>query len=534
MTYTFDDWRGGAPLPDGFDCADAIDGGWSKDQIDAFMRALARPWSPPVTHEKKTVVEPAQSETAHDPNYPDYIPASMTDEDFERKPWCDHPLLEWAFLTYDGIFYNLKTGDKMSKTAFDLAMERITPAVEVVDPNKGPQAKRFPASKVLLSRMNGVIASNYMYRPDAADFHIFSFEGVQYVNSYRPETVPEIDPNWQDHWAWRTCQDHILNLIPDGGQTIIQWMAHNVRHPGTKINWAPVIVGPQGAGKTVMGDILKAAMGRAHVGIASVEEIMSDYTDWGEGVSVRVLEEIRIPGEKRTTVMNRLKPFITNRQTRIYPKGLKGKEILNVTNYIAFTNYRDALALDEDDRRWPVWHTRYQTREELLADLGSDHFIRLYEAIDNHPGVIRGWLMNVDLAGFDRFNPPAMTEAKRQMIELARAPLDSDMREAMALGGEGIGPDVIATDCLREKMREIGGRSVNTSTLSSMLTECGYVKYDSVIKWRDKTRRVYYRAGAVPSGLAGPMMVQWLRDRLDATVNTQSSREPLPDGMENW
>jgi predicted P-loop ATPase len=48
MTYSFQDWQDGkAPEKKGWDCADAIDDGWTKDQLDAFMRATARPWVPP-------------------------------------------------------------------------------------------------------------------------------------------------------------------------------------------------------------------------------------------------------------------------------------------------------------------------------------------------------------------------------------------------------------------------------------------------------------------------------------------------------
>ncbi|RJT42033.1 hypothetical protein D3227_04985 [Mesorhizobium waimense] len=47
MTYSFSDWQEGKQPKKGWDCADAIDDGWSKDQLDAFMRATARPWSPP-------------------------------------------------------------------------------------------------------------------------------------------------------------------------------------------------------------------------------------------------------------------------------------------------------------------------------------------------------------------------------------------------------------------------------------------------------------------------------------------------------
>lgn len=47
MTYSFSDWQAGKQPKKGWDCADAVDDGWTKDQLDAFMRATARPWTPP-------------------------------------------------------------------------------------------------------------------------------------------------------------------------------------------------------------------------------------------------------------------------------------------------------------------------------------------------------------------------------------------------------------------------------------------------------------------------------------------------------
>lgn len=57
MTYSFSDWQAGKAPKKGWDCADAVDDGWSKDQLDAFMRATARPWSPP---QQKPAGEPAE------------------------------------------------------------------------------------------------------------------------------------------------------------------------------------------------------------------------------------------------------------------------------------------------------------------------------------------------------------------------------------------------------------------------------------------------------------------------------------------
>jgi len=58
MAYTFDDWKSGAKPPKGWDGADAVDDGWTGDEIDAFMRATVRPWTPPA-HEQRRADPPA-------------------------------------------------------------------------------------------------------------------------------------------------------------------------------------------------------------------------------------------------------------------------------------------------------------------------------------------------------------------------------------------------------------------------------------------------------------------------------------------
>lgn len=567
MKYLFEDWQSGRPLPKGWDGADAVDDGWSRDQIDAFMRATAKPWVPPkpdpkpaaqpakmnghAVSEPAPVMEIERPEPAamadlqeegrdlpalNDDYYPSCIPADLRRSAFNELPWREHPLRKWVFLTSDCVFYNYETGDSMSKTAFDLAMAPVTPFVET-ETDKGTKLAKLAASKTLIERMQGRIVSGVMYRPDIpADDEedlFFEWEGLQWVNSYLSSSAPKAAKNWQSSDAWKYCRDHIHRVVPEGADDLIKWMAHNVQRPGIKINWAPVIVGPEGTGKTLITDILKAAMGRRNLQVIGDAALFSDFTGWAEGACVRVMEEIRIPGEKRTAVMNKLKPYITNATVEVVSKGRNGREILNVTNYIALTNFRDALAVTEGDRRWHIWKTLFETREEAVRELGGKpYFDPIWHAVENHGDVIRGWLMSVDLSDFDRFNTPAMTEAKREMIEASRSPLDADMREAMVLGGEGIGPDVIATNCLSAAIKDIGGRSINTSTLANLLRECGWIRFEGSLKWREKTRRVYYRPGVVPEGMDGAALATFLRMKLDETVD--SSREALPDGLDQW
>jgi hypothetical protein len=45
--YSFANWQSGGRPPKGWDCADAVRDGWTKADLDGFMRATVKPWLPP-------------------------------------------------------------------------------------------------------------------------------------------------------------------------------------------------------------------------------------------------------------------------------------------------------------------------------------------------------------------------------------------------------------------------------------------------------------------------------------------------------
>ena len=428
----------------------------------------------------------------------------------------DSPLKDWVFLSAENDFYNIVTADRMTVSAFNLAMEATTPSVEFTKPDGEVVMKKFTAAKTLLVHLNGKAVASTMYRPDQGE-RFFWVDGIEYVNSYLPQTVPTAATDWAGRAEWQICKEHIENILNDSAPTIIQWMAHNVQFPGAKILWAPIIVGVQGDGKTTLSKIMQAAMGRANVSPVSPEAMFSDFTGWAEGSCVKVLEEIRVHGNSRHNAMDKLKPLITNDNVEIVRKGKDGKQIANVTNYMALTNHMDALALDKGDRRWGVFKTRFETRQEMLAELKDAYWDRLHRAINATPGVIRGWLLAVDLSGFNRVVGPDTGVHKCMMIEAARSPAESDMAEAVAIGGFGVGPDVLATDCMNNVIHGFGGKQLNTNTIFAFLSTSGWVKHDLTVKWRGKNRRIYYRKIAEFEGIDGTSLSRLVRMRLDET-----------------
>ena len=64
-----------------------------------------------------------------------------------------------------------------------------------------------------------------------------------------------------------------------------------------------------------------------------------------------------------------LKPFITNSMIQIEEKGRDHRTVPNFTNYLLLTNYKDALPITNDDRRFCVMYGRIQNEQNYLIIL---------------------------------------------------------------------------------------------------------------------------------------------------------------------
>ncbi|WP_321337739.1 CHC2 zinc finger domain-containing protein [Breoghania sp.] len=525
--------------PKGWDCADAIkEDGWSPADVVAFMKVHKRSWEETAEDGRPVIEERASwrgsilvDDTEDDLEVKAPISSGQLEE-VETGVDCGIPPMTkkdnvsiwggdadymrgWVFCSFDNVFRNAFTGEEMGQSAFNLRMSTARPIVERENASGEVKRVSMSASKMLIEILDGQAVSTTMYRPDVNSL-FFTKDGIEYLNSYTPKSVPRADKDWRDGEAWRIVYDHILNILPDCADQLIKWVAHNVQHPGKKITWSPIIIGLPGDGKTTIKEALQGAMGLANAQDASTDGVFSDYTDWAEGAAVRIIEEIRVTGSSRHTVMDKLKPFITNKTVEVVPKGKKGRNIVNVTNYLAMSNFRDALAVDENDRRWCVWRTRFTSRAHVEQELPDDYWIQLYEAVAQHEE-IRGWLMSIDLTGFNRFRAPAMTEAKKEMIEASRSPITADVMEAIEVGGFGICQSAVVTTELNSMVKSMGGKSMSTTIMFNVMADMRWRKMEKTIHWAGRMRRVYFDPSQFDPSLDEGHLIDAIRARLDET-----------------
>lgn len=399
-------------------------------------------------------------------------------------------LAPWVYCTDKDRFFNLDTGDAQSITGFNLA--------------HGRQMRRFmdhegnvpPASEYCKLVWDIPIVTGIGYMPGAG--RIFEMMGLQWANSYSTRDIPAVPPVLTDAEvaAVARVEAHLRLLFPDERERGIftSWLAHNCRHPGQKIRWSPLIYGDQGVGKSFFMTLLGMAMGPTNVRSVDANVICnSDFTSWSIGAAVRFIEEVKIQGHNAWDVVNKLKQFMSDEIISVHQKGKDPFTAKNVTNYCANTNYPDALPLTKGDRRYCVLATAIKADQaEKMAEEG--YFVTLFDAVEQFPGAMRKWLLEMELhPEFSADGWAPMTAAKQQTIELSKNFVHLAAEEIIEEGIVGVSRHVLSSSCLTTEIENRTGKDISTNSVNALLHSLGFV-FRYRMTWRKKTHRVWATA----------------------------------------
>lgn len=406
-------------------------------------------------------------------------------------PWA----AKWVYRQDTDEFFNLKSKVSISTKAFDFEYDRMITA------EMREQASMFHASEFCREVWSTPVVAGVIYLP-AAD-ELFTHAGQEWANAYRADQVPLTlaASEWgaEEKAAVARVQDHLQRIVPnvEDRTSLLQWMAWVVTHPGDKVNWAPLIIGNYGDGKSLLVNLLSEVMGFANVKMLSGNVISnSDFTGWAEGTCVTAIEEIRLSGHNRFEMMDKMKPLITNDRVDVHAKGRDPVTVANTVSYMALSNYLDAMPIDAHDRRWFAIVTPFVglSREEIEAGgMDSEYFKRLVAAIRDHASALRGWMFAVDLKKFNpKYNAPR-SSSKARIVDLCRSDDEVFIHDLLAQGGVGISERCFSTISLAEELQRLGRKLPSTTAMNRMMQAMGFVKYPKQIKWRGYPHRVWLK-----------------------------------------
>jgi hypothetical protein len=382
---------------------------------------------------------------------------------------------DWVYVETLCEFANTDLNYSIKKEAFNAKFDREMECI----------VAECSASHLALNSYQIATVVDKMYWP-GADV-VFDYDRKPMLNAYYKSGV---EPCEEIDFDAETVIDlfmrHIEFTVADKREQriLIDWLAYVVQNPGQRVNWALLLQGAQGTGKSYFSVLLQHIIG---VNLRNLDPtaIAGRFTGWAHGAQVIVVEEIRISGTNRYEVLDRMKPFLSNETIQIEEKGRDHRTVPNFTSYLLLTNHKDAIPLTHGDRRYCVLFSRVQSEEQLYAELGGEkgaeaYFNNLFNETRRRADALSHFLMNWQIS--DSFSPTGRapdTTARQQMMAVATSPERLAVEDAIAEHNcEVINNDVVDVTWLNELCKMTGAELPGGRTLTAILLEMGYEQID--------------------------------------------------------
>lgn len=413
----------------------------------------------------------------------------------EPKPkWCD----DLVYIKTRRCFINVnKPSIPITKDAFNGEFGKYVPTSGTTKP---------PAFKYISD--NGCVSfvDNEVYDPTREETFFYD-QGVFSYNSYRHDLVPQSKPlsefDEDDEDAIEFFKFHLSTIIGDDKivNIFLQWIAHQVQNPGIKLHWLPLIQGIQGIGKSIIGKLFREIIGHAHVGLVPPEELKGTWTDWAVRKVLNILDEINIMGKSVHDIDRRLKIFTTEPTIKVSEKYVSNYEVKNVTNYIGFTNDKEAVKITKGDRRWFIIHSPIQNMEEFEDKVHmkrEDYFHKLAYYINNKGSAFRTWFLEYPISEeFRNYTEAPNTKAKDILIaNMGHLSEESSMiNELLTKGGEGFSVNVISTSHLFKAYQDLypDEPMMSTKEKAKALKSLDYYRVPFQVSFGGKNLRLWAR-----------------------------------------
>lgn len=275
----------------------------------------------------------------------------------------------------------------------------------------------------------------------------------------------------------------LQKLLPDENDRaiLLAYMAAVVQNPGQKFQWAPVLQGCEGNGKTLVFSCVAYAVGDQYVHMPSAKQLGGQFNSWLEGKTFILVEEVHMRG--KLEILDALKPMVTNLKLEVEGKGIDKRMIENRSNWGFCTNYMDAVLKSQNDRRYAIFFTAHQAVADMVRDgMDGTYFPDLYNWLRDGGGyaAIAHYLSTYPIP--DHLNPMGachrapVTSSTSQAIAKSMGGVESEITEASEDNTAGFRGGWVSAWALDKLMRERGIR-IARNKLPDILSDMGYVAH---------------------------------------------------------
>lgn len=258
-----------------------------------------------------------------------------------------------------------------------------------------------------LPRINGT-----MFRPVVDP--IVEMDGLKFANTYRPPSHPSLDS--EQCAAGETFLDELLlRLFPKQEEALFvrQYFAHMFINPSKRPQFALLLTGAQGTGKSLLIQCVERAFHGRHVWREN--DYQAAFRPFSEVFVNHLLVTFDDAPCNSEKTQELLKHAITRQHQEVEIKGVQRRERREVfCRLVILTNVEKPFDLSEDRRFYMPDHIVHRESKHETQQF-FHRFLQWFEG-DDSAGVIYQWLLKTPMVGFSEASPP-LTERKLRVQE---------------------------------------------------------------------------------------------------------------------
>lgn len=295
------------------------------------------------------------------------------------------------------------------------------------------------------------------------------------VNTYRPAIIRTLagDPAPFFH--------HLSLMFPveSDRKILLDFIAHNAQYPGHKIPWAPLLQSTEGAGKGIFKSLFRHIVGSAYFHSPNAQELVesgSKFNAWMRGKLFILVDEIKT--DERRDMIETLKPMISETEIEIQAKGHDQRKEDNYSNWAFFSNYKDAVPINQNSRRFAIFYSSIQSKADLKdRDMNDHYFDWLHNWFNQRDGaaILAHYFKNE--YQIERGSIPMVAPATSSYAEAIRQGRTANERiilDAIDAGLSGFKAGWISTGAAMKQIRTHGGRIGSMSGVERIIEGLGF------------------------------------------------------------
>ena len=251
-------------------------------------------------------------------------------------------------------YFDLRTNQEYKESAVNFEYQRLF-------------KKKTPVA-FIKSNPKRKSVEDWIYDPKVYDPNnpIIKIDNLNYLNAYQPGTLK---PEEGDISLWLKLLDHIFNGDKDNINIFLDWLAFQLQNPGEKIRWAIIIVTTNfQTGKGSIWRTIKEMFGINNAKEIDVGQALDKSKGYLTNSQLVLIDEMQSVGTfgERQELLNQLKRIITEDYISSRQLYVDYKIIKSVTNYLLFSNHKDALSLPANEKRyWPIINEKPRLKDDF-------------------------------------------------------------------------------------------------------------------------------------------------------------------------